>query len=143
MICGALTQSIALRWNSRNMLACMRLHRSLSPGMVFGVDVFKQALFFFGCNVYPSCYLRGEHIVCPRALMRINQREGDWERSNLSFLALGFPFFFLFVIGASGFREEKRVWKKKGDEKQNNTIRMLLDSFVLVVDFFFFFPFSS
>lgn len=70
--------------------------------------------------------------------MRINQREGDWERSNLSFLALGFPFFFLFVIGASGFREEKRVWKKKGDEKQNNTIRMLLDSFVLVVDFFFF-----
>jgi len=73
--------------------------------------------------------------------MRINQREGDWERSNLSFLALGFPFFFLFVIGASGFREEKRVWKKKGDEKQNNTIRMLLDSFVLVVDFFFFFLF--
>lgn len=58
----------------------------LSPGIAFGVDVMslsEPCLFFFGCNIYPVCYLRGEHIVCSKALMRINQTKGEREQENL------------------------------------------------------------
>lgn len=55
----------------------------------------EPCLFFFGCNIYPVCYLRGEHIVCSKALMRINQTKGEREQENL--LLFGFFFFFFFL----------------------------------------------
>lgn len=43
----------------------------------------EPCLFFFGCNIHPVCYLRGEHIVCSKALMRINQTKGGEGREKL------------------------------------------------------------
>lgn len=45
-----------------------------------------SCLFLFVSNIYLVCYLRGEHIVCSKALMRINQRKGEREQRNLSLL---------------------------------------------------------
>lgn len=101
----------------------------------------EPCLFFFGCNIYPVCYLRGEHIVCSKALMRINQMKGEREQGNLLpfgvfFLTAALGFFISFTIGAYSFREFKKTDCRKKKVKQNNTIRMLLDLF-----FFFFFSF--
>lgn len=77
----------------------------------------EPCLFFFGCNIYPVCYLRGEHIVCSKALMRINQTEREREQENLLLFFLFFFFLrqkdlrffkFFFAIGAYSFRELKK-----------------------------------
>lgn len=91
----------------------------LSPGIEFAVEVMslsEPCLFFFGCNIYPVCYLRGEHIVCSKALMRINQTKREREQENLLLFgffffvkAEGFAFFKKnFNIGAYSFRELKK-----------------------------------
>lgn len=121
----------------RRPCARMGLHvfLSLQELHLVWMSLSEPCLFFFWCNIYLVCYLRGEHTVCSKALMRINQMEGERERSNLLlcfffFLAwwdVGFSFFFLLLEPLALGKAGKR--KKKGDKEQNNTIRMLLDFF--------------
>lgn len=103
----------------------------------------EPCLFFFGCNIYPVCYLRGEHIVCSKALMRINQMKGEREQGNLLLFGVFFLrqlwvfLFHLLLEPIASGNLKKRHCRKKKDKKQNNTIGMLLDLFFF---FFFLFP---
>lgn len=44
----------------------------------------ESCLFLFGSNICLVCYLREEHIVYSKALMRINQKKGEREQRNLT-----------------------------------------------------------
>lgn len=63
--------------------AGLRVFLSLQELHLVWMSLSEPCLFFFWCNIYLVCYLRGEHTVCSKALMRINQMEGEREWSNL------------------------------------------------------------